>query len=426
MSTAEDPTALLAEGRVAEAESVCERRLATDPDDPVALGIAGLGALRRADAARARALLERAAQLTPGDSRAHYHLARALEAGGDLPGALAADLTAVRLEPGYALARLHVALALERQGEPQQALAHFTRALKDAQGSGHWLDAQSTPAALQPLVEHAVEVVRRERRAYLQQLLEPLIAKYGRGSLERVSAAIRIYLGEQPAAYPDARQRPTFFYIPGLPTSAYFDRRLFAWLPEYEALYPRIRAELESVLAADAAAVRERVFHTSALEAANLRGGAVAPSWDGYYFYRYGERRADNCRACPGTAAALDALPLIRIRAHGPEVLFSVFTAGTHLLPHRGVTNARAVSHLPLIVPPDCALRVGNETHEWREGRVVVFDDTYEHEAWNRSDRVRVVLIADIWNPHLGEAERAAIADCICAIGDLRSLEEQH
>jgi aspartate beta-hydroxylase len=391
-------------------------------DDPTALRIAALGALRRADPARARALLERAARLTPQDGGVHYTLARACEAGGDLEGALAADLTAVRLEPAHALARLHLALGLERTGEPQQALAHFTRALKDAQASGHWLDAASTPAALQPLVEHAVEVVRRGRRAYLEQLLEPLTAKYGRGALERVHAALRIYLGEQPASYPDPRQRPTFFYIPGLPASAYFDRRLFAWLAEYEALYRQIRQELESLPATRA--TRERVFHTDELEAANLRGGAVAPSWDGYYFYRYGERRAENCGACPITARALDALPLIRIRAHGPEVLFSVFTAGTQLLPHRGVTNARAVSHLPLIVPADCALRVGGETHEWREGRVVVFDDTYEHEAWNRSDSVRVVLIADLWNPHLTEAERAAVADCIAALGDLRSLQE--
>lgn len=397
---------------------------AAPPEDPTALKIAALGALRRADPARARALLEQAARLTPQDGAVQFQLARACEASGDPEGALAADLAAVRLEPAHAVARLHLAVGLERKGEPRQALAHFTRALRDAQVSGHWLDAASTPAALQPLVEHAVEVVRRGRREYLEQLLEPLIARYGRTALERVQAAIRIYLGEQQANYPDPRQRPTFFYIPGLPTSAYFDRRLFAWLPDYEALYAPIRAELEPLLGTSA--TRERVFHSGELEAVNLRGGAVTPSWDGYYFYRYGERRAENCAACPVTARALDALPLIRIRQHGPEVLFSVFTAGTHLLPHRGVTNARAVSHLPLIVPGDCALRVGGEEHAWREGRVVVFDDTYEHEAWNRSDRIRVVLIADIWNPHLTEAERAAVADCIAALGDLRGLEAAH
>jgi aspartate beta-hydroxylase len=75
-------------------------------------------------------------------------------------------------------------------------------------------------------------------------------------------------------------------------------------------------------------------------------------------------------------------------------------------------------------VPSDCALNVGGEVHEWREGRAVVFDDTYEHEAWNRSDRTRVVLIFDIWNPYLTEAERSAVAELVPAIGAFRKASE--
>ena len=153
--------------------------------------------------------------------------------------------------------------------------------------------------------------------------------------------------------------------------------------------------------------------------------GARPPSWTGYYFYRHGERREDNSTACPKTAAALLPLPLSRVRGHGPEVLYSVFTPGTHLLPHRGVTNTRVVGHLPLIIPEDCALKVGGEVHAWVEGRTVVFDDTYEHEAWNRSDSTRVVLIFDLWNPYLTEIERLAFADLIAAIGDFRETVEK-
>jgi len=245
-----------------------------------------------------------------------------------------------------------------------------------------------------------------------------LIQRYGHASLERVNAAIRIYAGEQQPHYPDPRQRPTFFFVPNVPPCAYFDRRLFSWIPEYEEHCDDIKRDLQALMPSSRG--RERVFHNDTLENANLRGYGSAPSWNGYYFFRHGERREDNCAACPTTAQALDAIDLIRVRDHGPEVLFSVFTPGTHLLPHRGVTNARAVSHLPLTVPGDCALKVGGEEHVWREGRTVIFDDTYEHEAWNRSREVRVVLIADVWNPHLSEVERAAIADVIIAIGDLR------
>ena len=116
--------------------------------------------------------------------------------------------------------------------------------------------------------------------------------------------------------------------------------------------------------------------------------------------------------------AALDALPLVRIRANAPEVMFSVLTPGSHILPHRGVTNTRVVCHLPLVVPEDCALVVGGETHVWREGEAVAFDDTYEHEAWNRGSSTRVVLIIDVWNPHLTAAERDAVAVLVEAMGD--------
>ena len=170
---------------------------------------------------------------------------------------------------------------------------------------------------------------------------------------------------------------------------------------------------------------RERVFASEDVERQNLRGTIGAPGWDGYYFYRHGVRRDQNCVRCPVTSAALDQLPLSRVREHGPEVLFSIFTAGTHLLPHRGVTNTRVVGHLPLIVPQDCALNVGGELHVWQEGQVVVFDDTYEHEAWNRSKETRVVLIFDLWNPYLTESEQAAVTDVVAAIGDLREAIER-
>lgn len=398
------------------------KQLETHPDDVATLNLAAVVALRRKDALRACALLEHAARVAPENADTHFHLGRAREALGDPAGALAADEVAARLAPQRPLLRLHYALGLERQGDRQRSLLHYSRAIKDAQSQGQWCDAAGTPPTLRPRVEHAVLAVRRGQRALFDQLLEPLIKRYGRSSLARVFAATRIYVGEQQPVYADSRQRPTFFYIPDLPPSAYFERRLFAWIPEYEQRYEEIKRELLVLLPAKQG---ERVFDSEALENENLRGYRTTPSWTGYYFYRHGERREDNCAACPVTAAALDAIALIRIREHGPEVLHSVFTPGTHLLPHRGVTNARAVSHLPLIVPADCALRVGGEERRWSEGQTLVFDDTYEHEAWNRSHQVRVVLIADVWNPYLTEVERAAIEDVIAAIGDMRAAVER-
>ena len=85
----------------------------------------------------------------------------------------------------------------------------------------------------------------------------------------------------------------------------------------------------------------------------------------------------------------------------------------TKIPPHVGVSNARLVCHLPLIVPAGCWFRVGGETREWKVGEAFVFDDTIEHEAMNPTDELRVVFIFDAWHPDLGEVEREAVAALI-------------
>jgi aspartate beta-hydroxylase len=423
MTTLTEAQRLLREGRVREAERACEAVLEHSPDDVEALNVVALASVRDGKPVRAVALLERATRVDASNPVSWHHLGRAHETLGNFPAAAAALEEAVRLKPDFYLARLHLAAMLERTGERDRSVVNFARALDDAQRQGRWLNAATTQTGLQDLVVHAVKTVRAERRAQLFAITERLDAKYGRSAMGRVEKCLRFYLREEEPVFPDPRQQPTFLYVPDLPTSAYFDRALLPWADELEAQTDAIRTELLRVLPSEQG--RERVFTADDVEAHNLRGTDGAPSWNGYYFYRHGERREDNCVSCPTTAAALDKLPLSHVREHGPEVLFSVFTAGTHLLPHRGVTNTRVVGHLPLIVPEDCALNVGGELHVWQEGRVVVFDDTFEHEAWNRSKQTRVVLIFDTWNPHLTLEERAAIADVVVAIGDFRQATER-
>ncbi|CAM9453160.1 unnamed protein product [Phaeothamnion confervicola] len=94
---------------------------------------------------------------------------------------------------------------------------------------------------------------------------------------------------------------------------------------------------------------------------------------------------------------------------------FSTLRAGSAIQPHTAPCNLRLRCHLPLAVPSDdpelCGMRVGDETRPWREGRLTVFDDSYEHETWNRSQGDRVVLLFDVWHPELAQEECAAVAD---------------
>jgi len=414
---------LLRSGRIEEAEQAFMRVLAEDPFNLQALNIVALASLRLGQFHRARELLGRAVSVSPGHAASHHHLGRAAELMGDLAAARASYERATQLSAELPAARLHLAAVLEQLGEHHAALVQYARVMSDMQSQGKWVDVATTPPALVSLVAHAAQVVREGRRALFFGLIEPLAAEFGRRGLARVERMLRIHLLEERPVYPDPRQQPTFLYFPDLPATPYFDRGLFPWIGDFEGLTAGMQAELRAVLTAGAGA--EDVFGSAELAAQNLRNERGVPGWTGYYFYRHGERREANCAACPLTSEALERLPLSRVPAHGPEVLFSVFTPGTHLLPHRGVTNTRVVGHLPLVVPPDCALRVGGEDHAWQEGRVVVFDDTYEHEAWNRSDRVRVVLIFDLWNPHLSELERAAVSRLVVAMGEFRQALEK-
>ena len=100
------------------------------------------------------------------------------------------------------------------------------------------------------------------------------------------------------------------------------------------------------------------------------------------------------------------------MQGYAPTAFFSVLEPKTEIPPHTGVTNARLIVHLPLIVPAGCRFRVGNVTKEWRPGEAWVFDDTIEHAAYNDSDEIRIILIFDVWNPLLSAAER----DMVCAL----------
>lgn len=422
MSSA-DAYKLFQQGRLREAEQEAQSALRRSAQDIEALNVLGLVALRDGDTSRAQQWLERAITIDPRHAFTHHYLGRVHDARGDPSSAAAAHGNAVRLAPELFLARLYLGASLERSGADEEIVAiQYQRALQDAQAQSRWLNADTTAPVIRPMVEHAVQFVRKTRRAAIARLMEPLLLEYGPDPMRRLEHSLRIYFREEAPVYPDERQQPTFLYFPGLPPSAYLAPSLFPWIDALEAETDAIRNELLSLM--PSAAGRERVFTSEEIERQNLRGIGAPPSWNGYYFYRHGIRREDNCASCPRTARALEHLPLSHVREHGPEVLFSVFTPGTHLLPHRGVTNTRLVAHLPLIVPADCALNVGGELHAWREGRVVVFDDTYEHEAWNRSPEIRVVMIFDIWNPHLTEAERAAIAGLVPAIGDFRKKVE--
>jgi aspartyl/asparaginyl beta-hydroxylase (cupin superfamily) len=140
------------------------------------------------------------------------------------------------------------------------------------------------------------------------------------------------------------------------------------------------------------------------------------PAWSAYYLWKNGQPVAANVARFPNTMRALRDVPLCHVSQRSPSILFSLLQPGAHIPPHNGLVNTRLVCHLPIIVPGPSRFRVGNETREWREGQAWLFDDTMEHEAWNDSDRARVVLLFDVWRPELSDEERRLVAGLFEAI----------
>ncbi len=401
------------------AEQFFRHLLAVVPQDGEALRFLANRHYARGELTPAYALLTAALVRDPEQPELLQLLGAVQLANGDFGAAARTLKHSLKLEPTAFVARLQMGIALEQLGCPYDALVAWYTAIRTAQNQGRWLSDETTAPALRELVKYAMGYVNRERHQLFSGVIEPLRQRYGASELSRVEQSLTIHLGLQPANIPDARQQPKFLYFAGIPSQPYYPRSRFPWLDELEDATNDVRSELDLLLRDDR--VLESFLGSATGEAAGEMlqsfGGNNA-AWDAYFFYRHGERYGSHCAACPVTAGTLDKLPLVRIRDHAPETLFSVLKPGTHILPHRGVTNTRLVTHLPLIVPDNCALNVGGETHVWRSGHCVTFDDTFLHEAWNRSSETRAVLIFDSWNPDLSEAERAAVTDLVEAISD--------
>lgn len=413
------------QGDLPLAEQSFARLLELSPDDVEALQFVASQRLAHGESLQAIAMLRAAERIRPDDANILHQLGVAQMAAGEWRSAAESLRRCVDRTPDMFVARLRLGIALERMGEMHKALLAYFGAVNSAQAQGRWLSDDTTAPGLRDTVKYAMRFIDIGRRELFDQVVAPLRHRYGRTELSRVEQCLAVYLGEQPARIPDSRQKPKFLYFPGIPSQTYYPTSRFPWQARLEEATDIIREELLAVLAQDESLEPFMEFSSAAAAEAYLRSSSSQPAaWDAYFFYRHGDRFDEHCARCPRTSALLDTLPLVRIRDHAPETLFSVLRPGTHILPHRGVTNTRLVTHLPLIVPPDCAINVGGQLHAWQEGRCVTFDDTFEHEAWNRSDRTRVVMILDSWNPDLTEVERLAVTDLVEAIGDFNRASE--
>jgi aspartyl/asparaginyl beta-hydroxylase (cupin superfamily) len=240
---------------------------------------------------------------------------------------------------------------------------------------------------------------------FMDRYLEPQTHAFAQSDLKRFRDSFDILVGRRKRY--DSRSE--HFHFTELPTIEFFERKDFPWLDAFEAATDEIREEFLAVLDAEEG-FTPYITYPPGLPLNQWAELNNSPAWSAFHLYKSGKLVEENAAKCPKTMALLAQAPQPDQEGRTPAAMFSLLKPNTRIPPHGGVSNTRLVTHVPLIVPDDCGFRVGNETRKWEPGKAWVFDDTINHEAWNNSDKLRVVLIFDIWHPLLSAAERALIS----------------
>lgn len=176
---------------------------------------------------------------------------------------------------------------------------------------------------------------------------------------------------------------------PGLTAQPWHDPQQFAIVRDLERNAAQIIAEARSI---DPAAFLD--------EPENIKRSG---RWGVFYLVEHGSAKEHNCHVCPITSNILANQSTVAEMCG--MVYFSILEPGTHVAPHKGPTNMRLRCHFGIEIPDGCGLRVNGETVGWESGRCLVFEDSFEHEVWNTSEKRRTILVIDIWHPDLSQEE---------------------
>jgi len=391
--------AAAAGGRWQEAERLWNQVHALDPGNVQALYSLGVHAFQRGDSQAALELLQQARVRAPRDPMILLTIGRLHREAGRTQQEWDTIIAALEIDPYFLPALLGKAEFLEQQRKPRAAADAFRNVLKVAPAEPEW------PPALRRRLAHAREVVERDTLELVEYLGHRVAAK--RATVDHALAgrwdeAVSILAGRTRPYHSQCNQ----LHVPGLPAIPFYDDALFPWMRELESRTDAIKAELQAMLASRGEEFVPYIQYQPGDPVNQWDKLNHSRNWSGFHLYAHGEPVVEHLAQCPKTAEALALVDAVEIAGLCPNAMFSALAPGAHIPPHTGETNARLVAHLPLVVPDHCSYRVGYDWRQWREGKCWVFDDTIEHEARNDSEKVRVILMFDVWNPLLSRAER--------------------
>ncbi|MFO0575783.1 MAG: aspartyl/asparaginyl beta-hydroxylase domain-containing protein [Polyangia bacterium] len=224
--------------------------------------------------------------------------------------------------------------------------------------------------------------------------------KYGADAVARIRASTLTTFA--PTQRAGEKQRPTWLHMPGLTARPWWAREQCGRLTEMIVAFEEASAQIRSEILRISTGTMHVPYDHLSVAPELIRG------WKNLFFFRDYQPDLALLAQVPSIKAITDRFQKEQFDRF--ELFLSVLEPGTHIPPHFGGTNIKLTLHLPLWIPEgDCALRVDSEARGWSAGEMRIFDDSFDHEAWNRTDQSRGVLLIKAYHPELSVEEIGVI-----------------
>jgi aspartyl/asparaginyl beta-hydroxylase (cupin superfamily) len=232
---------------------------------------------------------------------------------------------------------------------------------------------------------------QREGVRHAARTLEQHAREHEPRALARIRQWLQWWQGDAPPV-PTTLIRGTLF--PGLARKPWYDKRDVPGWEALESAYGVIRSEILAVYAQQEGFRRYNPY------------GTEDRNWRVFPLFKDNRKHAANCARCPRTVEVIEQL----IGGVTRDVVVSVLEPDAYIAPHRDSGNQFLTCHFGIDVPEGCEIRVGAESRPWIQGQPIVFDTSFEHEAWNHGQRPRIVLLFEVLHPELTTVEREFFA----------------
>jgi len=394
---------LASQGLHEDAEKIYREILRLAPNNLKALHYLATRHISNGELEQAQRLIEHAIRIDFGNATWHQNLGIILRSRGYLEGALRAFEETLKINPSLGIAWVQRGDVFHALGRHEESITCYCSAeiiLGNLENA-----AAKAPPKIALTLKNAAHILHRTRIRFIEDALSPVRQQYDRKVLRRAEEAISVVTTGKEVRSDDPLQKPTGFLFPGLAAKPFFERSEFAFLDEIEKSAGDILDEARKLPGEVDLSMNYK----------SSDAGAGMPRWQpltdnlafsGLYLYRRSFKQREATFHCPQTMTAVEALPLAQLNGLAPDVYLSKLNQHSRTSARYGVSNFKLKVLLPLLAPRGCAIKVGDVTRQLHQGECLIFDESFEHERWNRSQETCLALEFEIWHAGVTQAER--------------------